>query len=341
MNGRSIVAPLVKFLIFVLVTVLATGLLVLTIANRDLRASESYTARFTDVTNLNEGDEVRISGVKVGQVESIEVVDRRFAEVRFNVSDRRLPSSVTATIKYRNLVGQRYIALEQGAGESSGVLAPGGEIPLERTKPALDLTVLLGGFKPLFQALSPEDVNKLSYEIIQVLQGEGGTVESLLAHTASLTSTIASRDQVIGQVIDNLNGVLDTVNARDQQLSELIGQLQQVVSGLSADRDSIGSAITAMDGLTNSTAGLLTEARPGLQQDIAGLGELSKNLNDHEQLTERVLQNMPGKLETIGRTASHGSWFNFYSCKMSGTVGVGDLNLPLPLMPVTQPRCQR
>jgi phospholipid/cholesterol/gamma-HCH transport system substrate-binding protein len=341
MNGRSIAGPLVKFLIFVVVTVLATGLLVLTIANRDLRSADSYTARFTDVTNLNEGDEVRISGVKVGEVESIEVVDRRLAEVRFNVADRRLPGSVTATIKYRNLVGQRYIALEQGADGTGGFLPPGGLIPLERTRPALDLTVLLGGFKPLFQALSPEDVNKLSYEIIQVLQGEGGTVESLLAHTASLTSTIASRDQVIGQVIDNLNGVLDTVNARDQQLSELIGQLQQVVSGLSADRDAIGDAITAMDGLSNSTAGLLTEARPGLQQDIIGLGQLSQNLNDHEALTEQVLRNTPGKFETIARTGSYGSWFNFYLCKATGTVGVGELSLPLPLAPVTQPRCQR
>ena len=242
MNGQSITAPLVKFLIFVLVTVLATGVLVLTIANQDLRSSQSYTARFTDVTALNEGDDVRIAGVKVGEVESIRVVDRRLAEVRFNVADRRLPASVTATIKYRNLVGQRYIALDQGPGDPSKFLPPGGTIPLQRTKPALDLTVLLGGFKPLFQALSPTDVNKLSYEIIQVLQGEGGTVESLLAHTASLTSTIASRDQVIGQVINNLNGVLGTVNARDQQLSGLIGQLRQVVSGLSADRGAIGDA---------------------------------------------------------------------------------------------------
>ncbi|GAA4844597.1 MCE family protein [Saccharopolyspora rosea] len=341
MNGRSITAPLVKFLIFVLVTVLATGVLVLTIANQDLRSSQSYTARFTDVTALNEGDDVRIAGVKVGEVESIRVVDRRLAEVRFNVADRRLPASVTATIKYRNLVGQRYIALEQGAGDPSKFLPVGGTIPLQRTKPALDLTVLLGGFKPLFQALSPTDVNKLSYEIIQVLQGEGGTVESLLAHTASLTSTIASRDQVIGQVINNLNGVLGTVNARDQQLSGLIGQLRQVVSGLSADRGAIGDAITAMDGLTNTTAGLVQDARPGLRDDIAGLGRLSKNLNDNEPTTEHFLQNLPGKVETIGRTASYGSWFNFFMCKASGTVGVGKAELPLPIEPVTQPRCQR
>ncbi|MEB3368705.1 MlaD family protein [Saccharopolyspora mangrovi] len=352
MNGISIRGPLVKFLIFVVITALATGLLVMTIANQDLRSANSYTARFTDVTALNEGDEVRISGVKVGEVEDIKLVDNKIAEVKFNVADRRLPSSVTATIKYRNLVGQRYIGLEQGAtptasgGASArtvqgGYLPEGGVIPLERTKPALDLTVLLGGFKPLFQALSPEDVNKLSYEIIQVLQGEGGTVESLLSHTASLTTTIASRDQVIGEVINNLNGVLDTVNARDQRLSELVGQLRQVVSGLAEDRESIGSAITAMDGLTNTTAGLLQDARPGLQQDIAGLGKVSQNLNGHEQLVDRVLHNMPNKIESLTRSASHGSWFNFFLCQASGNVGVGNVNMPLPLAPVTQPRCQR
>ena len=352
MNGISIRGPLVKFLVFVVVTTLAAGLLIMTIANQDLRSATSYSARFTDVTALNEGDEVRISGVKVGEVEDIKLVDNKVAEVKFNVADRKLPSSVTATIKYRNLVGQRYIALEQGAtpagsGGASGrtvqggYLPAGGMIPQERTKPALDLTVLLGGFKPLFQALSPEDVNKLSYEIIQVLQGEGGTVESLLSHTASLTTTIASRDKVIGEVINNLNGVLDTVNARDQRLSELVGQLRQVVSGLAEDRDSIGSAITSLDGLTNTTAGLLQDARPGLQQDIAGLGALSKNLNDNQQIVDRVLHNMPNKLESLTRTASHGSWFNFYMCSASGNVGVGNINLPLPLEPVTQPRCQR
>ena len=68
-----------------------------------------------------------------------------------------------------------------------------------RTKAALDLTVLFNGFKPLFQALSPEDVNKLSFEIIQVLQGEGSTIDSLLKHTASLTSTSPPRASRTGQ----------------------------------------------------------------------------------------------------------------------------------------------
>lgn len=341
MNGRSIAGPLVKFLIFVVITALTTGMLAITIANKDLRSANTYTADFVDAAALNNGDDVRISGVKVGQIDDIEVVNQRVARVTFEVADRKLPASTTAQLKYRNLVGQRYLALSQGTGNPNKFLPEDGNIPLQHTKPALDLTVLLGGFKPLFQALSPNDVNKLSYEIIQVLQGEGGTVQSLLAHTASLTSTIASKDQVIGQVVNNLNGVLGTVNARDQQLSGLVTQLQQLVSGLSADRQPIGDAVSSLNGLTNTTAGLLQQARPPLKQDIAGLGHLSQNLNDNQAVTQRFLQNMPGKLDTITRTATHGSWFNFYLCKTSGTVGVGNLNVPLPLTPVTEPRCKR
>lgn len=340
MSGRSITGPLVKFTIFVLVTVLATGVLILTIANEGLRRSESYSALFSDVTGLKAGDDVRISGVKVGQVESIGLVDHGTAKVDFTVSEQRVPKSVHAAVKWRNLIGERYVSLRQGAGEVDEPLPAGGTIPLERTQPPLDLNALLGGFQPLFEALSPKQVNKLSYEIIQVLQGEAGTVDSLLSHTASLTKTIAAKDEVIGQVVNNLNEVLTTVNQRRDQLSGLVSQLQELVSGLAADRGSVGSAITAMDELTNTTAGLVEQARPPLQQDIAGLREVSANLNENKADVRSFLRNMPDKLNTISKTASYGSWFNFYVCELSGTVGVGEADLPLPLMPVTQPRCR-
>ncbi len=185
----------------------------------------------------------------------------------------RLPQSVTATIKYRNLVGQRYIALDAGRrADERGYLAAGATIPLARTQPALDLTELFNGFKPLFQALSPDDVNQLSYEIIQVFQGEGDTVDSLLANTAQLTTTIADKDKVIGQVIDNLNTVLDTVNAHSTQLSGLITTTQQLVSGLAADRQPISDAIGSLGRLADTTAGLLDQGRAPLRTDIASLG---------------------------------------------------------------------
>lgn len=313
---RKVAGPLIKGLIFVLVTGLATAVLAVSISNTNVGDKIGYAARFTDVTSLNPGDDVRIRGVRVGQVDSLSVVDHNLALVRFSVSKSRpLPADVTATIKYRNMVGQRYIALDRGDRLSVHLLKPDTEIPLDRTHPALDLTDLFNGFKPLFQALSPKDVNELSGEIVQVLQGEGGTVDSLLQHTGSLTSTLADRDQVIGQVIDNLNSVLGNINGQGDALSTLVGTLQRLVSGLAGDRTAIGGAIEGLAELTNATAGLLDQARQPLKDSISGLGMLASNLVAGSAELEQFLVATPEKFDVLGRTASYGSWLNFYLCE--------------------------
>ena len=344
---RNFVAPLVKMTVFSVITVTLTALLGLTIANTTLGDTSGYIARFTDVTGLNKGDDIRMSGVRIGQITDISVVDDKWADVRFDVeADRQLPKSVTAAIKYRNLIGQRYVALAVGSGDTNAVLSPGDTIPLEHTQPALNLTELFNGFQPLFQALQPDEVNKLAGELIQVLQGEGGTIDSVLSHTASLAGTIARKDKVIGQVIDNLNAVLTTVNERTTEVSGLIDQLQQLASGLAAQRQPIGDAIGALGELTESTAGLLSSARPPIKQDIAALGRLAGNLADHGDTVDKFLAGLPHKVQTISRVSSYGGWYNYYLCSMSGNVGISDLgiNVELPLLPIpgTPPaeRCQ-
>ncbi|MEU4496284.1 MlaD family protein [Streptomyces sp. NPDC023998] len=313
-------APLVKFSLFAVVTVLATTLLAATIVNITFTPEDTYRAVFSDVTSLEEGDDIRVAGVRVGEVKDIAIKDRTLAEVTFTVAhDRPLLTSTGAVVRYRSLVGSRYVALTEGAGDGTR-LAPGGTIPLSRTKPALDLNALLGGFKPLFAALSPNDVNQLATEIIKTLQGEGGTVNSLLAHTASLTTTLADRDELIGSVIDNLNTVLGTLDKRDARFSGLLKQLQRLISGLSADRKPIGASLAGIDGLTEATSGLLQDARPALRNDIAGLAELTGTLNDNEKTVEGVLKRLPNKLNKLTGTASYGSWFNFYLCDFDGRI---------------------
>ena len=173
MNRRSLTAPLVKSIIFVIITVTITAILGISIAYTGTSGNVGYKAVFSDVTGLVVGNDVDIAGVRVGTVTSISVYHRNEALVGFSLQQGRpLPASVTATIKYLNLVGQRYIELGQGTGPVDRTLPPGGTIPLNQTTPALNLTELFNGFQPLFQALSPGDVNKLSSEIIEVFQGE-------------------------------------------------------------------------------------------------------------------------------------------------------------------------
>jgi phospholipid/cholesterol/gamma-HCH transport system substrate-binding protein len=324
----------VRLIIFVVITTMATALLAITIGNISFGPKSTYKAVFSDATGVVKGDEVRIAGVKVGTVDGVEILDRNDALVEFSVEDEtEITEATYATIRYRNLVGQRYIALTPGEGGDEK-LRENDVIPMERTSPALDLTVLFNGFKPLFAAMNPEDVNKLSYELIQVFQGEGGTLEGLLDSTASVTNTLASRDALIGDLIANLNTTLETVGDRDKELSELIIQMRQFIGGLSQDREAILGSLDSISQLAVETSELVTGIRPGLTRDITELKNVAGNLDRNRAEIDRALNVLPIKLTKIGRTAIYGSFFNFYLCEFKGTVTLpGGVKASLPEYP--------
>ncbi len=320
---------LVRLLVFMVTTALATGVLIVTIGNLSFGSTKQYAAEFVDVTGVNKGDDIRIAGVKVGTVKKIEVVDASRAKVTFDVDeDTVIDDATQASIRYRNLIGQRYISLTQ-QGTGGDRFEEGEAIAVGNTKPALDLTVLFNGFKPLFEALSPDDINKLSFEIVQVFQGEGGTVESLLSSTASITQTLADRDQVIGELLENLDYVLDHVADRDTQLTELIDSFRGLVGGLNDDREAILSSLDSISELSVQTAALVSDAKDPLIKDIKELRKVAGNLDRNRKEIDRSLQVLPIKLTKIGRTATYGSWFNFYLCHFKATVKIPGLKTPL------------
>lgn len=349
-----------KSVVFTVATVIVTGILAMTIRNSSSGEAQEYSAVFTDATSVNRGDDVRIAGVKVGTVRDVAVTDERMAKVRFTIR-KGVPIHRDAVIqiRFRNLVGQRYLAVVQGAqatdtgsdtGEGSSIVpasaTTGGEIKaghtfgLDATRPALDLTVLFNGFRPLMQMLNPDDVNKLSEQIIAVFQGEDATVEGLLQSTASLTTTLAEKDDVIGQLITSLSSVMQTVDGRSEQLDLTITTMQQLVSGLSADRAAIGESIEGMGALTTRVSSLLEETRPSLQKSIGHLGVLSETLDDHSAEVESFLKLLPTKLDRIGRLGSYGSWLNFYLCSMDGRIPMAEGYMgDLGVLPVAK-RCR-
>lgn len=343
---REAFSAAIKVGLFLAFTGLATVLLMSVLANGLFRDGNEYKAVFTDVTGVAKGDDVRISGVAVGKVEKVEVQGRDKALVTFSVdADRPLTQNTVATLKFRNLVGQRYLALSQDPSGSSAVLKPGSTIPDDRTTDALDLNVLLNGFKPVFEALSPDDTNQFAFEIIQVLQGEAGSVQSLLGTTASLTSTLADRDQLIGDVITNLSTTLDIVADRDAQLDQTIVTLQQFVSGLNGDREAILGSIDSISALANETASFLDEGAPALAADVTALKDLTSTLTAGDNLgeIERQLQITPVKMKKLSNAASSASQFNFYVCGLNLTLrglnGEPILNPDLP--DIGGPRCGR
>jgi phospholipid/cholesterol/gamma-HCH transport system substrate-binding protein len=357
---RGLLAPLIKLVIFLVVTLLLTYVLAATIANQSFGSTKSYKADFTDVTGLDTGDDVRIAGVRVGTVESIKIVrpttgdksncdysKQSYSQVTFSVQKSTPlpmppadPTAKMAQVRYRNLIGQRYVDIEQPATVTNKTLPSGGTIGLCHTDPPLDLTTLFQGFEPLVQGLNAGQINDLSGELIQVLQGEGGNLDLLLTNLASLTNTLADKNEVIGQVIDNLTGVLTEIGDRDSELSNLIVQLTDLFKGLASDRTTIGNAIVGVNNLASTTAGLLQQIRPPLKQDVADLTPLLQNLNANQSTIKYVIDQLPPTVAGLIRTASYGSWFNFYLCSAAGFVTIAGKQLPINLAGPSQARCQ-
>lgn len=333
-------SALVKLIVFAAVTALATAVLAITITNAQFGPKKTYHAVFTDATGLITGDDVRIAGVQVGQITGINLDQGHLANVSFTVRNNiPLSKSTQAALKYRNIVGQRYLELNQGAG-SSAPLENGGVIPLSQTTPALDLNALFNGFRPLLQSVDPSQVNQLSYSIIQVFQGEGGTIDSLLSQVASLTSTLADHSTVIDQLIQNMNSVLATVDAHSTQLTNLVGNMRDLVSGLAQDRTAIGNSLGGINQLEVSTGNLLTQVRPPLKGDIASLGQVAGTLDANQPLLNKWLKGMPPELSQLDNAASYGSFANMYLCTMQAKVALpGSGTYYTPANNSSAPRC--
>lgn len=322
-RNTATLAAGIKLGIFTLVSVLVTGLLAVIMGNFAFGSQTTYHAIFSNASMLQKGDDVRVAGVSVGEVKGVDHYDRTGALVTFKVeSDVPLTTASRAEIRYLNLVGDRYLALEEGADAKAQPLDADGTIPVGQTKPALNLTVLFNGFQPLFQALNPTQVNDLSMNLVQVLQGEGGTVQGLLAKTASLTNTLADRDQLIGRVVDNLTQTLTTVDSRHRQLNDLVVGLKNWMTDLARDRDVIGSSIHNISDLTVVVADLLRQGRPLVKSDVAKLRKLAALLNQKKNSANLVdlLDRLPESMTDQTRTGTYGSWYNYYICGFSGRI---------------------
>ena len=314
-------ADLVRLTVFLVVAAVVTFWVAAVTDEYRSGSTATYKAAFQDVSGLQTGDQVRAAGVRVGEVVDISVRPDSTVLVTFEVDESiTLRNTTTATVEYRNLIGDRIVQLATSAQEDGRELPPGETIALANTASALDLDTLLNGFKPLFQALSPDDINQLSYEIVQVFQGEGGTLESLLGHTASVTKTLADRDEVISDLIVNLDDVLDRIADRDSELSDLIVTFKQLVKGLKQDRKPILDSLEQISALSEETASLVTGIRKPFTNDIKQLRRFADNINRNKGELDRALQVLPIKLEKVGRTAIYGSYFNFYLCHFQGRV---------------------
>lgn len=307
----------IKFGIFAIVMTVLTVFLFMIFGQFRAGSTSSYSAVFANASQLKSGDTVRLAGLRIGTVEKVSLREDNSVLVKFNADrDVVLTQGIRVAVRYLNLVGDRYLELVDGPGPAT-VLTPGSQIESDHTAPALDLDLLLGGLKPVIRGLNPRDVNALASALLQVFQGQGPTLQSLMSRTSSFSNDIGAKNEAVDRLIDNLNTVAQTLARDGDQFSGAIDRLQNLITGLSQDRDPIGDAIEALNTGTASVATLLASARPPLAGTVDQLNRLAPLLDNGKGLLDSALQKAPNNYRKLARAGAYGSFVNYYICGLA------------------------
>jgi phospholipid/cholesterol/gamma-HCH transport system substrate-binding protein len=313
---ESLAGTLWRLAIYLIVSVIGTFGLFAVFAQLRFQSEKTFKAQFTNVSGLEGGNFVRIAGVEVGKVKSITIQPDSTVLVEFTAADSVvLTEGTRAAIRFADLTGGRYVALQEGAG---GVkrLEPGATIPLSRTEPALDLDALIGGFRPLFRALDPDQVNKLTGQLISAFQGEGATIGSFLTQAAALTNTLGDRDQLIGQVIGNLNTVLGSLGGQSRQFAKAVDSLSELVQGLKERKQDVSNGVAFANAAAESIAGLLAQGRQPLKKVVQEADRTAGNILADRDYFDNYLNHWPDATQILNRQGMYGDFFSFYLCDL-------------------------
>ncbi|ORW32752.1 mammalian cell entry protein [Mycobacterium paraense] len=338
--GNGVRSALWRLGVFVGACSLALFALLVVFAQLRFQKDVIYRAEFTNVSGLANGNFVRIAGVEVGKVKKISIKPDATVVVEFSTDDSvMLTHGTAAAIRYENLVGGRYLALREGPG-SSARLKPGETIPLSQSEPALDLDALVGGFRPLFRALNPDQVNALSGQLISMFQGEGGSIADVLNQVSTLTGALADRDNLIEQLITNLNAVVASVGDQAKQLDKALDSVSQLVGALAERKVDVTNSLAYGNAAAATIADLLEHGRPAIQNTLHQTDRTAGLILADRDYLDDLLASLPDTYRLIGRQGIYGDYYAFYSCEILLKVnGKGGQPVYIQLSKQTSGRC--
>jgi phospholipid/cholesterol/gamma-HCH transport system substrate-binding protein len=275
--------------------------------------TRSYAAVFRDASGLIPGDDVRIAGVRVGKVQAVDL-DGMNAKVTFSVArDQQIYTDTTATIEFLNLLGTRYVDLKSTSRNHA--LPPGSTLDLSHTREGLDLTAIFNAFRPLFDAIRPADVNELAANIVQVLQGQGPSLQHLSEQTALLTQNLVDRDQIIGSVMTNLTAVLETLERHRADFRNTVHELNDLTDVIADNRKEIGNTIDGLQDVVTSFASLVDDGGDSVNRDVTALAAWADSFSSVTPLIASGLLDTQELLTGYVATLGMGSFLNTYVCE--------------------------
>lgn len=270
---------------------------------------DSYYASFSEAGGLKKNDEVRIAGVRVGKVNSIELEDG-VVRVGFKVkTDSTFGDQTVAAIKVKTLLGAMYISLEP---DGDGQLEEGSTIPVERTSSPFDV---VDAFEGLAETSAEIDTDQLAASLTTFADLTRNTPEEFknaLSGVSALSETVASRDKQINSLLKNLESVSSVFNARDEDIVTLMRDSDVLFRALVGRRDAVHNLLVATSTLSRELTALVSQSRADLKPALAHLENVLAVLNKNQDNIDNSLRLMEPFYRVFTNTLGTGPWFDTY-----------------------------
>jgi phospholipid/cholesterol/gamma-HCH transport system substrate-binding protein len=298
---------LIKFLAFIVVCSGFTAYLIVTIGNiHPFQGTYPLKASFDDVTGLLPNDNVKVAGVVVGKVTGVGIQKGK-AVVDFKVRKGvRVPSDSTAAIRWRNLLGQRYVYVYPGSSKTS--LAKGARVA--KTSSVVDLGELFNRLGPVVKAIKPEEVNTFLDAVVGALDGNEQKVRKALDDLAVLARTLGDRDAAIGRLVSNLDTVAGTLDARDREIRTILDNLLAVTTTFSANTNVLNDAVTQLQRFSTDFGAVLQNNRSHIDNLLNNLSTVVEVVRSKLPVLDDTVANLDELSAALFRASRYGEWLN-------------------------------
>ncbi|MFC4060013.1 MCE family protein [Planomonospora corallina] len=314
---------LVKLTAFLAVTVTLITLIGAEIARVGGGDTYGLVAVFDDVSGLRPGDEVKIAGAPVGQVDGIEVAGGR-AEVTLSVrTSVRVPSDTAAAVRWRDTIGRRVVYLEPGTARDT--LADGARI--RRTSSVVDIGDLVNDLGPLTRSLDPEQINRLLTAAGEALDGNQENIPRLVDDLGDLTSTVAGRKETIKGLLEDYATVTDAISRRDEQISRLVDNLVELTGAFARNQKLVDEALVELSATARVTDRVLGDNAREFGRVVDNASRLTRGVRRNLGRVEKVLDTLTPPLQRSFQVTGRG---HFVTTAVP-CVALGPLPCPYPM----------
>lgn len=280
-----------------------------------LSGGETYRAEFGDAAGLRPDDEVRVAGVKVGEVTDVSLAGGHVV-VAFRVDDTGdggtwIGDATTAEIRIKTVLGRKFLALRPaGVGEQDPDVA----IPRERTVTPFDVTQALEGLAGTVGAIDTEQLAQAFRAMSATFRNSPEHVRTALDGLSALSTTIASRDTELAQLLANARAVSATLAGSSDELELLIGDGTLLLTELNNRRDAISALLTGARELSAQLSGLVADNQERIGPALAQLDRVAAVLQRHTENLDRGLALAGPYFRVLNDTAGNGRWVDAYLC---------------------------